>query len=195
MAFFLRCAGVLACIALASLPASSCPCCRHCAGIVAKLAFDDLAGTALAFASVVLAFCLHCAGVIASIVLLLLLPALRQRCCPRCVGVFALIAHPLWWCPPFHRHCRTWCPCHIQCRLCLYSVFCCLTPSQQCTCLCHDIVVGASHGSCHRLGHNHPLGNSRVCRLEPIGDSQLCCLRFDLVEADTTMCFLDGGDP
>jgi hypothetical protein len=30
---------------------------------------------------------------------------------------------------------------------------------------------------------------------QSIGDSQLCRLRFDLVEADTTMCILDGDDP
>ncbi len=72
---FWRCAGVLACIALASLPAWSCLCHRCCAGVVAKLAFESLASAVLVFAGVALAFCLHCAGVIACIVLLLLLPA------------------------------------------------------------------------------------------------------------------------
>jgi hypothetical protein len=91
MAFFWRCTGVLARIALASLPASSCPHCRHCASIVAKLAFEGLAGAALAFAGVALAFFLHCAGVISSIVLLSLLPALHQRHHPRHVGPFALV--------------------------------------------------------------------------------------------------------
>jgi hypothetical protein len=96
MAFFQCCAGILARIALASLPASSCPCCQHCAGIVAKLAFKGPAGAALAFAGVALAFCPHPAGVIASIVLSLLLPALRRRCHPRRVGIFALIACLSW---------------------------------------------------------------------------------------------------
>ncbi len=92
MAFFWRCAGVLARIALASLPASSCPCCRHCTSVVAKLAFEGPAGAALAFASVALTFCPHCAGVIASIVLSFLLPALRQRHYPCHVGAFAFVA-------------------------------------------------------------------------------------------------------
>ncbi len=166
MAFFWHCIGVLTHIALASLPASSCPHCRRCAGIVAKLAFEGPAGTALAFASVALAFCLHCAGVITSIVLLSLLPALHRRCCPWRMGVFALIARPLWWRSPFHRHCHTWHPCRIRCCLRSSSVFYRLTLSQQCTCLCHDVVVGASHGSCRCLGHDHPLGNSGVCHLE-----------------------------
>jgi hypothetical protein len=96
MAFFWRCAGVLARIALASLPVSSCPRRRRCTSVVAELAFEGPAGTALAFAGVALAFRPYCAGVIASIVLLSSLPALRRRCCPRCMGVFALIAHPLW---------------------------------------------------------------------------------------------------
>jgi hypothetical protein len=77
MVFFWHCAGVLARIALASLPASSCPCCWCCAGIVVKLAFEGPAGTALAFAGIALAFCPHCAGIIVSIVLLSSLPALR----------------------------------------------------------------------------------------------------------------------
>jgi hypothetical protein len=113
MTFFLRCAGVLARIALASLPVSSCPCCRHCAGVVAKLAFKGPAGTVLVFAGVALVFCPHCAGIIASIVLLLLLPALRRPCHPWSVGVFTLIVRPLWWRSPFHHHCRTWLPCRI----------------------------------------------------------------------------------
>ncbi len=96
MAFFQCCAGILARIALASLPVSSCPYCRRCAGIVAKLAFKGPAGAALAFAGIVLAFCPHCAGVIASIVLLLLLPALRRCCHPWRVGVFALIVPSSW---------------------------------------------------------------------------------------------------
>ncbi len=86
--------------------------CRHCAGV-----------------------CLHCAGVIASIVLLSLLLALRWHCCPQRVGIFALIAHPLWWHLPFHHHCRLWRPCRIRCHLRPSSVFYCLTPLQQCTCL------------------------------------------------------------
>jgi hypothetical protein len=94
MVFFQCCAGILACIALASSPASSCPRCRHCTGIVAKLAFEGPAGAALAFAGVALAFRPHPAGVIASIVLLLLLPALRRHCHPWHAGVFALIAGP-----------------------------------------------------------------------------------------------------
>ncbi len=74
---FWRCAGVLAPIALASLPASSCPCHQHCASVVAKLAFEGPASAALAFAGIALVFFPHRAGVIASIVLLSLLPALR----------------------------------------------------------------------------------------------------------------------
>ncbi len=92
MALFWRCAGVLAQIALASLPASSCPCCRRCASIVAKLAFEGPAGAALAFTGVALAFFPHRAGIIASIVLLSLLPALRRRHHPRHMGAFALVA-------------------------------------------------------------------------------------------------------
>jgi hypothetical protein len=94
--FFWRCAGVLACIALASLSALSCPCCRRCNGVVTKLAFEGPASAALAFASVALAFRPHCAGIIASIVLLSLLLALRWHCHPWRAGVFALITRPLW---------------------------------------------------------------------------------------------------
>ncbi len=92
MAFFWHCNGVLARIALASLPASSCPCCWRCTSIVAKLAFKGPACATLSSAGVALAFHPHCAGVIASIVLLSLLPALHQRHCPHCVGTFALVA-------------------------------------------------------------------------------------------------------
>jgi hypothetical protein len=91
MAFFLHCAGVLAHIALASLPASSCPCCRCCASVVAELAFKGPAGAALAFAGVALTFLPHHAGVIASIVLLSLSPALRRHHCPCHMGAFALV--------------------------------------------------------------------------------------------------------
>jgi hypothetical protein len=82
MAVFRHCAGVLARIALASLPASSCPRCRRCAGVVADLTFKGPVGTALAFASVALAFCPHCTGVS---------PA-SCYCCPRrrCAGVVTL---------------------------------------------------------------------------------------------------------
>jgi hypothetical protein len=40
---------------------------------------------------------------------------------------------------------------------------------------CHDVLVGASHGGCHRLGHNRSPGNSRVCHLELFRLSHLCC--------------------
>jgi hypothetical protein len=108
MAFFWRCAGVLARIALASLSASSCPCCWCCAGVVAKLAFKGPAGAALAFAGIALAFCLHCAGVIAIIVLLSLLPAFRRHHCPRCVGAFALVTLALLPSLPLRccQHCK-----------------------------------------------------------------------------------------
>ncbi len=139
MAFFQRCAGVLACT-LASSPASSCPCCRRCAGVVAELAFEGPASAALAFAGVALAFRPHRADVIASIVLSLSLPALCRRCRPRRAGVFALIARPSWWCSPFLRHRRTWRPCRIRCGLRPSSVFCRLTPSWQCTCLMRQSV-------------------------------------------------------
>ncbi len=135
IALFWRCTGVLARIALASLLASSCPCCRRCTGVVAKLAFEGPASTALAFAGVALAFCPHCAGVIASIVLLLSLLALHRRCRPQRMGIFALIARPSWWRSPIPRHCRMWHPCRIRCCLRPSSVFCRLTPLQQCTCL------------------------------------------------------------
>jgi hypothetical protein len=92
MAFFWRCAGVLARITLASLPASSCPCCRRCTSIVAELAFEGPAGAALAFTGITLAFHPHCADIIASIVLLSLLPALRLRHRPHHMGAFALVA-------------------------------------------------------------------------------------------------------
>ncbi len=88
---FWHCAGVLAHIALASLPASSCPCCRRCTSIVAELAFEGPAGATLAFAGIALAFHPHCAGVIASIMLLSLLPVLRRRHCHRHMGAFALV--------------------------------------------------------------------------------------------------------
>ncbi len=107
MAFFWRCAGVLARIALASLPASSCPCHRHCTSIVTKLAFKGPAGAALAFAGVALAFHPHCAGVIASIVLLSLLPALCQCQCLCHVGAFALVALVLL--PLLHSRCHQHC--------------------------------------------------------------------------------------
>jgi hypothetical protein len=96
IAFFQCCTGVLTRIALALLPASSCPCFRHCANIVAELAFKGPAGAVLMFAGVALAFCLHPAGVIASIVLLSLLPVLHRRHHPWRAGVFALIEHPSW---------------------------------------------------------------------------------------------------
>jgi hypothetical protein len=96
MAFFQCCAGVFARIALASLPASSCPCCRRCTGIVAELAFEGPASAALAFAGIALVFHPHLAGIIASIVLLLSLPALRRHCHPWHAGIFALIVRPLW---------------------------------------------------------------------------------------------------
>ncbi len=70
MAFIWHCAGVLAGIALASLPAPSCPCCQCCTGVVAELAFEGPAGAALAFIRIALAFCPHPAGVVASIMLL-----------------------------------------------------------------------------------------------------------------------------
>jgi hypothetical protein len=100
MSFFWHCTGVLACIALASSPASSCPRHQHCASVVAELAFKGPAGAALAFAGIALAFCPHCAGVIASIVLLSLLPVLRRHHHPRHVGAFALVAF---------LHCRQHC--------------------------------------------------------------------------------------
>ncbi len=92
MAFFWRCAGVFTHIALASLPASSCPCCRRCTSVVAELAFEGPAGTALVFAGIALAFYPHCAGIITSIVLLSLLPVLCWRHCPCHMGTFALVA-------------------------------------------------------------------------------------------------------
>jgi hypothetical protein len=55
------------------------------------LAFEGLAGTALVFAGLALAFCPHCFGVIASIVLLLLLLALHWHHHPHCTGTFALL--------------------------------------------------------------------------------------------------------
>jgi hypothetical protein len=97
MAFFWRCAGVLARITLPSLPLLSCPCCRRCAGIVTKLAFKSPAGAVLAFAGVALAFCLHCAGVIACIMLSSLPPALCQHRCHCHAGAFALLC---WHCCP-----------------------------------------------------------------------------------------------
>jgi hypothetical protein len=97
MAFFWRCAGVLARIALASLPASSCPCHQCCTSIIAEFAFKGLADAVLAFAGVVLAFCPHHAGVIASTMLSSLSPVLRRRHCPCCVGAFTLVA--LGTCP------------------------------------------------------------------------------------------------
>jgi hypothetical protein len=59
MVVYWCCAGVLARIALVSLSASSCPCCRRCAGVVAELAFKGPASTALAFAGTALVFHLH----------------------------------------------------------------------------------------------------------------------------------------
>jgi hypothetical protein len=37
---------------------------------------------------------------------------------------------------------------------------------QQCTCICHDVITGVSHGGCRHLDHDHPPGNSGVCHLE-----------------------------
>jgi hypothetical protein len=105
MAFLQHCAGVLARIALTSLPASSCPCCRRCASVVAKLAFEGPAGGALAFAGIALAFCPHSAGVITSFVLLSLCrhcaPALQTVICPVTKQLQHLLASL-----PALRHCR-----------------------------------------------------------------------------------------
>ncbi len=111
MAFFQCCAGVLARIALASSPASSCPHCRRCASIVAELTFEGPAGAALAFAGVALAFCLHPAGIIA-VVIAGIAPASSPLACK----VFALIAHPSWCRLPFHHHRCRWVPRCIRCR-------------------------------------------------------------------------------
>ncbi len=149
MAFFWRCAGVLARIALASLPASSCPRCRCCTGVVAELAFEGLAGAALAFAGVALALCPHHAGVIASIVLLSLLQALCWRHCPCCVGAFALVALALLPLSPSHcrQHCKLasaqsrsscdtcWCHCQ-HCAIVVAGVALALLPLS-CRHLCH----------------------------------------------------------
>jgi hypothetical protein len=97
--FYQRCAGVPACIARASLPASSCPFCWCCAGIVAELAFEvwpvprkRLPALCLRFAHIPLvslpaSFChpchRHCAGIIAM---------LRGRFFPCRAGIFVLIA-------------------------------------------------------------------------------------------------------
>jgi hypothetical protein len=128
MAFFWCCAGVLARIALASLPASSCPCHWHCTSVFAELAFEGPAGVVLAFAGIALAFCPHHAGVIASIVLLSLLPVLRRCHCPCHVGAFALVVLVLLpllplRCRQHHElvsaqsrsSCNTrWCHCHVR---------------------------------------------------------------------------------
>jgi hypothetical protein len=164
MVFCWRCAGILACIALAKLQASCCHCCWHCAGVPSwPLKFWPMQRWRLP------ALCwrpnLHCTGVISSIVLLLL-PALRRHCCSQGAGIVALITHPLRWRLPFCRHCHMWCPCLIQC--CRHPSFVCRPmPSQQCMLFfCHNVVVGASHGNCHCLGQGPPPGDSGLCRLE-----------------------------
>ncbi len=48
-------------------------------------------------------------------------------------------------------------------------------PLRKCMCLCHNIIVGASHGSCPHPGHNHPPGESGVCHLELFLSSHLRC--------------------
>jgi hypothetical protein len=89
--FLWRCMGILACIALALLPALSCPCCWRCTGNVAEFAFKGPADTALAFAGVALAsspascwcHCQHHAVVSAASIaptLLPFLPSLRAPC-------------------------------------------------------------------------------------------------------------------
>jgi hypothetical protein len=102
MAFYWRCAGVLARITLASLPAPSCPNCWCRAGVVAELAFEvrpvprkRLPALHLRFARILLlslpASCCcpchwHCAGIIA---------VLRGLFCPCRAGIFVLIAFAL----------------------------------------------------------------------------------------------------
>jgi hypothetical protein len=106
--FLWRCAGVLARIVLALLPALSCSCCWRCAGVVAKFAFKGPADAALAFAGDALVsspalhwhHCQHRAVVSAASIapaLLPFLPSSRAPCggiCPSAVvtlrGVLAV---------------------------------------------------------------------------------------------------------
>ncbi len=96
MAFYWHCAGVLARIALGSLPASSCPCCWCCVGVVAELAFEvrpvprkhlRLCFARIPLASLPASCCCpchqRCAGIIA---------VLRGRFCPCHAGIFIIIA-------------------------------------------------------------------------------------------------------
>ncbi len=145
--FLWRCAGVLARIALALLPVSSCPRCWRCAGIVAKFAFEGPADAALAFAGVALAslplsrwcHCQHCAVISAASIAPALSPFLPSLRAPRrgvrpsaviaLCGVLAVSGvvnvHPLFLLP--------------GALAAMYAPF------------CDDVIVGASHSSCRCL--------------------------------------------
>jgi hypothetical protein len=149
--FLWHCAGILACIALALLPALSCSCCWRCAGVIAKFVFKGPTDAALAFAGVALAsspasrwrHCQHCAVVSAASIAQALLPFLpslrapRGGVCPSAVialrGVLAVSgvvdALPLF--------------------------FCHLVPLRQCTCLLQR---------CHRRSISRQLLPSHCCR-------------------------------
>jgi hypothetical protein len=99
MVFFWRCAGVLACIALVSLPASSCPCMMPA---YAESAFEGLASAALAFAGIVLAslsalrqrHCQVCAVVAVTGIALASLPLACRRLCPHCMPLVVAFTLP-----------------------------------------------------------------------------------------------------
>ncbi len=111
------CAGILACIAQASLPTLRCCCCRHYAGIIALVARAPLplscwhcCPCCLCVAASIANWHLPghkavetCAGVIASIAPSLFL-ALRWHRRPLCTGVFALVRLVLL--PLSHPCCR-----------------------------------------------------------------------------------------
>jgi hypothetical protein len=153
-------------IALVSLPALHWHHHQHQAvlvtGVVAKLAFKSPAGAVLAFAGIVLVFCLHCAGVIASIVLLLLLPALRRRHCPCCVGTFALLR----W-----HHCPR--------RLCVVaSIANWHLPSHEAVATCAGVIASIAPSSLLALHrHCHPCcaGIFALVALASLPSSHLHC--------------------
>jgi hypothetical protein len=177
MVFFWHCAGVLAHIALASLPVSSCPCCQSCAGIVAELAFTGPDNVVLVFAGIALAssptlcwgHCQHRAVVVVAGVASASLPLARGHLCSHCTPlavVFTLLLSSQYLAS-------------LPYPVLLMPVLRLLSPDALAamhTPFCHNVVIGASHGGYRRLGHGHPPGDSRVCRLElflRLGDH--CC--------------------
>ncbi len=153
-----HCTGIIASFKLSLLPAlhrhrcrvglrrsSRCSAgfCRHCAGVSPASRWRH---------------CQHCAVVVVAGVVPASSPLAHGHLCPDCAPLVMTFTLP----PSLSNVASS--PYPVSLTPVLH--FCCLTPSQQCPCLCHDVLVGASHGGCCCLGHNHPPGDSGVCHLE-----------------------------